>query len=402
MGASSLNTDVAGHRGFRPLNLLITFIGFLDTPLLMPVVALYAASLRADVASVGIIVGVYSLTNTLANIVGGRLVDRYGYKRPLLAGLAGDALAMFAYSLCRTPWHLALVRAFHGTSGGLIGPATMSVMAQVSASRGLGRGMALYGIAIGGATLLGNAVGGLIGTRLGYQYVFYIGGALLAIAVVLAMLLRGGRPASGGEGRSSSLGLIETGRLLASRKLRLPYWSIFAQYFAFGGIVTLLPIRLHDLGLSAFHMGILIATFASVFIIVQFLGGHLSDVFGRIRPAAVGLALAAVGVAVLPLFDIMGLLLAAMACFGLGYGLFFPALSAALADGVSPGEYGRATGIYHALLTVGVAVGAPVMGRVAMYSGTEVGLALCAIPLFLAVVMAVGMLRQPRKRVGAA
>src|SRR4030042_3420542 len=95
------------------LNFFITLIGFLDTHLLIPVIALYAVSLGGEVGTAGIVVGVYSLSNTFANVLGGRIVDRYGYKRPLIGGLLGDAAAMLAYSLCRFPWHLALARLLH-------------------------------------------------------------------------------------------------------------------------------------------------------------------------------------------------------------------------------------------------------------------------------------------------
>ena len=387
-------STIAGKTA-RRLNFAVTFIGFIDTPLLVPVIALYAASLGAKTATVGLIVGLYSLTNTVCSVFGGRFIDRYGYKTPLIVGLVGDSIGMFAYGLCRVPWHLALVRAFHGACGGLVGPATMSSTAQTSPRRNLGKGMALYGIAIGTATLVGNASGGLVATRLGYGSVFLIGGSLLAIAVVMGALMpKGSRSAA--KGLSLVPQLKNIARLLGNRTLALPYASIFAQYFAFGGIVTLLPLRAESLEMSPFHVGLMIGTFALVFILVQLPSGNLSDRIGRVRPAVAGLAVAAMAVAMLPLFSVLPLILLVMALFGLGYGLFFPALSALVADGTSEKEYGMASGIYHALLTVGVAVGAPTMGWVASYTGTSRAIALSSIPLFIAVILAVRTLRGTR------
>ncbi len=130
-------------RRVLPINSVITFLGFLDTHLLIPVMALYASGLGASVGIIGLIIGLYSITNTPANILFGRLIDRVGYKVPLIAGLVGDALSMFLYSLCRLPIHLALVRAIHGTTGGLVGPATMSVTADYSDKARKGRAMGL-------------------------------------------------------------------------------------------------------------------------------------------------------------------------------------------------------------------------------------------------------------------
>ena len=111
-------------RPVLPIISVVTFLGFLDTHLLIPVIGLYASGLGASVGTIGLVVGLYSLTNTPANILFGRLIDRVGYKLPLIIGLIGDALSMFLYSVCRLPIHLGLVRAVHGISGAVVGPAT--------------------------------------------------------------------------------------------------------------------------------------------------------------------------------------------------------------------------------------------------------------------------------------
>jgi MFS family permease len=134
------------------LTSLVTFLGFVDTNILIPVIALYAASMGAGTGTIGLVVGLYSLTNFLTNIIGGRLVDRVGFKHPLIGGLSGDAIAMLLYSLCHTPVQLALVRAFHGFSGGLAGPATMAAAGRTSDKKSKGKAMSYYGIAIACAT----------------------------------------------------------------------------------------------------------------------------------------------------------------------------------------------------------------------------------------------------------
>lgn len=343
------------------INFFVTLIGFLDTHLLIPVLALYAAALGAGVGTVGLIVGLYSVTNTLTNLLGGRLVDRFGHKAPLIAGLAGDAVAMFAYALCWSPWHLALVRLFHGGSGGLVGPATMTVVAKHSSPLRRGKAMGLYGMAIALSTLIGYGGGGIIASRFGYEYVFYVGGLLLIVAIALAGLMPKetvtvGNKASWGDS------LKEVAWLLRNRHLRLPYWAIFAQYFAFGGIVTLLPLYVASLGMTAFHVGMLLATFSLMFISIQIPGGYLADNMGRIKPATLGLSLAGISVITLPLPTTFGLIAMIMAVYGIGYGLLFPSISAMVADFAGVGKYGRATGIFHALITVGVSTGAPLMG----------------------------------------
>ena len=56
-----------------------------------------------------------------------------------------------------------------------------------------------------------------------------------------------------------------------------------------------------------------------------------------------------------------------------------------VADYTAPDERGRATGIFHALLTLGVAIGAPVIGWAAEAIGIKWGLALCSSAAILAI-----------------
>jgi len=63
-------------RAMLPIISVVTFLGFLDTHLLIPVMALYASTLGASVGTIGFIIGLYSITNTPANILLGRLIDR--------------------------------------------------------------------------------------------------------------------------------------------------------------------------------------------------------------------------------------------------------------------------------------------------------------------------------------
>ena len=373
-------------RWVLPITSVVTFLGFLDTHLLIPIIALYAAELGASIGIIGLIIGLYSLTNTPANILFGRLIDRIGYKVPLIAGLIGDALSMFLYSLSRSPIHLALVRVLHGTTGALIGPATMSVTADYSTERKKGRAMGSYGIALAAATLVGYGLSGTLASRLGYNAVFLFGAAMLIIGVMLSLWLPGRR--QGNSGSKTSFGVFDKAKDLMKRKgLSIAYCSIFAQYFTFGGVVTLLPFYVKTLGMEAFHVGMLLAIFAVMFIILQFPSGALSDRVGRIIPTVLGLSLSVVSLLILPSVVIFPLLALATALYGTAYGLIFPSISALVADNTIPEERGLATGIFHALLTAGVAIGAPVMGWVGGMVGVKLGLALNSGIMALALVI---------------
>ena len=375
-------------RAALPIISVVTFLGFLDTHLLIPVMALYASDLGASVGITGLIIGLYSVTNTPANILLGRLIDRVGYKLPLIAGLIGDAVSMFLYSVCRLPVHLAVVRALHGTSGGLVGPATMSITADYSERASKGRVMGIYGMSIAAATLVGYGLSGVIVYRLqlGYQALFLFGAIMLVVGAILSLLLPGKK---GGMATKTSPegGFKKVKDLLRRRGLIVAYCSIFAQYFTFGGVVTLLPVYVRNLGMEAFTW-MLFAIFAIMFIIIQLPSGALSDKIGRLIPTTIGLGLGIVSLVILPSVATLPLLTVVMALYGTAYGILFPSISALVTDHTTPEERGLATGIFHALLTAGVAIGAPVIGWVGEAAGGQLGLVLTPGIMVLALVIA--------------
>ena len=382
-------------RAALPIISIVTFLGFLDTHLLIPIMALYASTLGASVGIIGIIIGLYSIANTPANILLGRLIDRIGYKVPLITGLIGDALSMFLYSISRSPVHLALVRVFHGTSGGLVGPATMSVTADYSDKTRRGRAMSLYGMSLAAATLVGYGLSGIFVSRLGYQALFLFGAALLMLGVIISLLLPGSNKQSGMPTKTlPDMGFKKIKDLLKRRELIVAYSSIFAQYFTFGGVVTLLPLHVSNLGMEAFHVGMLLAIFAIMFIIAQLPSGALSDKIGRLTPIIISISLGIVSLVILPSVTTFPLLAVAMTLYGIAYGILFPSISALITDHTATEERGLATGIFHALLTAGVAIGAPVIGWAGEAVGIKPGLVLTPGIMVLALVIALATLKH--------
>jgi len=271
----------------------------------------------------------------------------------------------------------------------------MSVITDYSDRVQKGRTMAFYGIALATATLVGYGLSGVLVSRLGYNAVFWFGAAILVVGAGLSQLLpgtaKGGVPATR---MPYSGGWEKIKDLLRKRGLIVAYCSVFAQYFTFGGVVTLLPFYIERLGMEAFHVGMLLATFAVMFIIVQFPGGALSDRLGRRIPTIIALVLGIIALVILPLQSSFTMLAVAMGLYGVAFGILFPSISAMIADHTVPEERGMATGLFHALLTAGVAVGAPIMGWVGQGAGINAGLMLTPCIMVVALVVALAALRR--------
>ena len=377
---------------------VITFLGFIDTVLLLPIISLYAESLGATIGITGFIVGLYSIANTPANIVFGRLIDRVGKKIPLVTGLIGAAFSLVMYSLCRLPVQLGLVRLMHGIFGGMIGPATMSALSECAEDGRRGQVMGIYGISIAMATLIGYPVSGVIARYWGYDTLFFIAAGLLVIGSLAAMALPARNLGTCRPKLAEIRSLAYLASLVTRPGLRVAYVTIISLYFSFGGLITLLPFHVRQHGLDALHVGILLGIFSAFFIALQIPVGRISDRIGRIKPTLAGIVLCLISLLVLPLLDNILAMGVAMAFFGMAYGIIFPSVSSLVIDFSSPQERGIATGVYHALLTVGVAIGAPVIGAVGHWAGIQAGLFASAGMMMVALVVAVAALRNQPSR----
>ena len=273
-------------------------------------------------------------------------------------------------------------------------PATMYIFAG-SSRTARGKAMSFYGMSLGVATLVGFGLSGILVSRLGYKDFFLFGTAILIVGAAVGLLLpRAEKKGNMAIKTSSGEGFKKVKDLFRRKGLLVSYISIFAQYFTFGGVVTLLPLYVRSLGMGTFHMGMLLAIFAIMFVIAQFPSGALSDRVGRLIPTTIGLSIGIVSLIVLPAMGTFPTLAAVMALYGIAYGVLFPSISAIVVDNTIPEERGTATGIFHALLTAGVATGAPIIGWVGEMVGVELGLALSAAIMFLALAIALKALRR--------
>lgn len=350
--------------------LAATMLGTLDTNALVPVIALYAASLGADLFQIGVIVGVYSAVHAPANLLMGRLADRLGRKLPLNLGLAWDAASVFLYSVASTPLQLALVRVSHGLGGGFVGPSTMSLVADTAAPGRRGRAMALYGMSIALAVVLGFGMAGPL-ARLSYATLFSVLAAGLVVGFLVSLTVRD-------TPRTREAPGLDVRGLL--RHLRRPepaagYAAIFSLYLLLGAFVALVPIHLRDeLGYGPLEVGMSFFVFALLSLLLHYPAGVLADRRGPAVPAIIGLAAVAVAMATIPLVRDVPTIALAMALFGVGHGFVFPASSSLVSRGAPGGHVGLVTGLFYAVLVTGVAVGAPAMAAVAGASTAALGI----------------------------
>lgn len=342
---------------------VVVLVSFFDNFSQFPVIAPYARSLGADPGTVGLVVAVYSVTNLGGNVLAGYFLDRFGRKRLLVLGLVSVAAGVLLYAAARGPAQLILVRGVHGLAAAILAPAAFTLLGDLFPREKRGRAMGVNGALIAMAAMVAPALGGAIRDRWGFAAVFATVAALLLGAALLAQLLV--RETHRPEPRDAPAPRLMLA-LLGRRPLTLAYLAAIALTFGLGTIVTYLPLYLEDQGYGGAQTGASFSAFALLALVVMASPvSRAGDVRGRVGPLGLGLLLAGLGLSLVGGWPRLEAVLGAMALYGLGFGLIFPAANALVADATLPRERGTAFGLFYAFYSLGVVMGATASGAVA-------------------------------------
>ena len=371
---------------------LVVFAAFFDLFVQFPTIAPHAEGLGASAALVGIIVAAYSFTNLFGNLGAGYILDRWGRRTPMVLGMAITVIAVFSYSLVQTPEQMMAARAVHGIGAAVLAPGAFSIIGDRTASDRWGRAMGLTGALIAVAALVGPPVAGILRDRLGADVVFYVDAVFILITLIAFLIIA--RDNSREVETHNSDGPTEIARRQPA--LWPAYTAAFAITVGIGALVTYLPLMLEEQGQSAARSGYSFGVYALVAMLVMASPiSRASDRFGRFGPLMLGLLGVAAGLALLGVLEGYGGVVVGMAVFGLGYGLVFPAATALVASATGADRRGMAFGVFYAVYSLGVVVGASGSGRLASLSDDLVGLPfLVAAVVVLAAVPVVAVMRH--------
>ena len=159
------------------------FLTMLDNTVVTVAAPSIARDLGASLPSLEWVATGYMLPYAGLLLAGGRLTDRYGARRVLLAGLALFTAASLAAGLAGRLEPLLVARAAQGTGAALLVPATLAAVAAAGERERL-RGAAAWTVSGAVALAAGPIIGGAVSENLHWSWIF-----LLNVPVGLAALL---------------------------------------------------------------------------------------------------------------------------------------------------------------------------------------------------------------------
>lgn len=308
--------------------------------IVLPILPRYAERFGATPAVAGALVATFSLGQLAFSPVLGRLSDRVGRRPVLVLSLAGTAVGSLVTGLAGSLWVLFAGRVIDGVSGASVSVAQAAVT-DVAPATERARLLGLLGAAFGIGFVAGPAIGAL--AALGGAHVpFFVAAALAgANAVVAAWRLPETRP-------SVVPGRVETGPGgTRARDVRGLLVMAFTALVAFSAFEATFALFGRDrLGLTEASTYATFAVLGLAIAVVQ--GGAVRPVvahLGERGTLVAGLALNAVGLALIGAAHSWWALAPALALVTAGQGLAMPALTATLAGRADPAGRGRVLGL---------------------------------------------------------
>ncbi|RLB91176.1 MAG: MFS transporter, partial [Deltaproteobacteria bacterium] len=219
----------------------------------------------------------FNVSRTIFNPLAGRLSDKWGRKKFIVAGLFVYAGISLLYVLPTRPETLILIRFFHGMASVIVVPIAMALAADIAPKQKLGLYMGTLNMAVMLGLGIGPVLGGMIQDRFGMDTAFYAMGGLALLTGILVLIfipgdskhnIPGGKPA-----RTSF------GKMLKNRVVLGIFIMRFFTASGQGAVYTFLPILALQLSLTSSQVGIILGANIFLIAVLQRAMGRLADRF---------------------------------------------------------------------------------------------------------------------------
>jgi EmrB/QacA subfamily drug resistance transporter len=415
----------------------------LDTTVVNVALPSIRESLGFSESSLVWVVNAYMLTYGGFLLLGGRLGDYFGHRRMFLHGIALFTVASLVCGLANSQWLLITARAVQGLGGAVVSAIALSLIIDLFTEEGeRAKAMGVYGFVCAAGGSLGVLAGGVLTSALSWHWVFLVN-IPIGIAVYLfcrSLIAHGlGRA----EGRldyagaatvtasstlavyaivNNNLPLLAVAALLlgaflliesrvAAPLMPLRFWrirsltvanivgalwaaSMFAWFF-----ISALYMQ-NTLGYTPLQIGL--AFLPSNLIMAAFSLGLSAKIvmrYGNRLPLAVGLGLAAIGLALFAAAPTQGSsfmlhILPCMTLLGVGCGMALnPILLIAMSE-VAPDESGLASGVVNTAFMMGGSLGLAVLASLAEGQGYRAAFIVATLFAAIAAILSAALLRN--------
>ncbi|SDF64357.1 Predicted arabinose efflux permease, MFS family [Fontibacillus panacisegetis] len=367
------------------VNLIVLWFGLFlvnaGMTMIIPFLSLYLSKdlgVQGD-QSIGLWAGMIFAANFVTSFIfqplWGKLADRYGRKIMLLRSGFGMAIVMALMGFATQPWHLLALRLLNGTISGF-NPAAISLISGTAPKERMGFAMGTVQSGNVAGTILGPLIGGFLAEWVGFRPIFYITGALLFLASLLALFFVREKFNRAEAAKSPEIsviqGLIELNK---TPQLTSLFAVTFLLQFAMLSPMSLLPLyveKLHGTAVNvAFWAGLATAVTGISNMLMSPLLGKVSDNIGAHRVLTLSLVGAAATLIPQAFVDSVWQLIIVRFLLGMFLGGLLPSVNALIRFYTPDGMESRAFGFNSSTLSLGNMLGSLIGGFLSGYIGIE-------------------------------
>jgi DHA2 family multidrug resistance protein len=395
--------------------ILPTFMEVLDTSIASVALPYIAGSLGASTDEATWVLTSYLVCNAIVLPISGWCAQRFGRKKFLLTCIVIFTISSFACGAATSLGMILVARAVQGAGGGALQPMSQSILLETFPPEKRGQAMALFGLGVVVAPILGPTLGGYLTDAYTWRWAFYINVPVGILAFIMISryvfdpdYIRNAKP-----GKLDGIGLGLLAVWLGCLQIVLDKgqeddwfgatwirWATFILFVTFiwfvvrmlrqkrplvelrifrhrnftlgcilialfggciYGLVVLLPLFYQELlGYTAFKAGIAVSPRGVGAVIAMPIIGYLTAKIdnrwliggGFLLFGICGLWFGEVTLAISPWTFIWAIVLS-----GFGSGMVFVPLSTTTMAYLSNEEIGNASGLYNLLRNVGASIG---------------------------------------------
>ena len=301
----------------------------------------------------GFIISAFTLTALISRPFSGKLADKLGRVPVMVVGAAVCFICSMIYPILTTVAGFLMLRFVHGFSTGFTPTGQTAYLADIIPAERRGQAMGILGTAGTIGMAGGPAIGGTLANNFGLEAMFYCSSAFALGSVLVLSRIRETLK----EKHPVNLLLLKINKEdLFEPRVITPCLVMVLCSYSFGTVYTVIPDFGEFLGIR--NKGLLFTYLTMASLAIRFIGGHVSDVWGRKPVLRVSAAIILSAMLIIAFADTRLQLIAGVTLYGFGQGTMSPTLLAWGTDLSPERSKGRGIASLYIFMELGIGIGA--------------------------------------------
>ena len=164
-------------------------MSILDTTVVNVAIKTLASKFHTTLPTIQWVATGYTLALATVIPLSGYIADRFGTKRLYMSSIALFIIGSALSGLATSSTEIIVFRVLQGLGGGMIMPAGMTILTKAAGPHRIGRVMAILGVPMMLAPILGPVLGGWLVSDVSWRWIFFINAPVGAIALIASFVV---------------------------------------------------------------------------------------------------------------------------------------------------------------------------------------------------------------------